>query len=187
MECNFYLLRRRINMSNTSLYNVGDKVIVREDLEIWKTYDGGCTFVKRMDKFRGKIVTIKSKSKNDKGYDRFEITSKDGKELYWSSSMFLPVKEDTDNLGVDKYEDKKTIEDLMADKEFLETILRSISGRRELVILEKVELDKKIREMMDERAKLNRYITDLANAHNRTNIYLKELENEVKDLENKEK
>lgn len=38
-------------------YNEGDKVKIKEDLELHKTYDG-IVFIKEMAKLKGKIVTI---------------------------------------------------------------------------------------------------------------------------------
>ena len=82
-------------------FNVGDKVRVREDLMISKSYDGGWIFVERMAKYRGEVVTIRNVSV--RGY-RIE---EDGGDCGWGEDMFEPdiVKGDTKK--------KKTFKDLL--------------------------------------------------------------------------
>lgn len=41
-----------------SKFKVGDKVRVRKDLEVGRKYNGGCSFVSLMVRYKGKIVTI---------------------------------------------------------------------------------------------------------------------------------
>lgn len=65
-------------------YKVGDKVRVRSDLRVGKSY-GEHVFVHDMFKFRGKIVTIESVWK--KGY-RIEEDA-----YWWTDEMLEPVEE----------------------------------------------------------------------------------------------
>ena len=62
-----------------TLHHVGDKVKIREDLEIDECYEG-CDFVDDMEDFKGKIVTI-SKAYVDEydGEDNYHIKEDDGK------------------------------------------------------------------------------------------------------------
>lgn len=65
-------------------YKVGDKVKVRSDLRVGKSY-GEHAFVHDMSKFRGKIVTIESVWKQ--GY-RIEEDA-----YWWTDEMLEPVEE----------------------------------------------------------------------------------------------
>lgn len=68
-------------------YKVGDKVRVRSDLEESETY--GCqSFVKQMEKYKGKLVTI---SEEHQGFCYIE-EDKD-ENWCWTDEMFEPVEE----------------------------------------------------------------------------------------------
>ena len=71
-------------------YKVGDKVKVREDLKIGKTYNGQ-TFVPQMKKYKGQIVTIKIV---DNGGHYIE---EDGQDWYWTDEMLEDVEEEKYN------------------------------------------------------------------------------------------
>lgn len=64
-------------------YKVGDKVRVREDLSIDKTYDG-CWVTSSMTVFLGKTVTIRRVREN---INRYEIEEDYG-EWNWTDEMF---------------------------------------------------------------------------------------------------
>lgn len=66
-------------------YQVGDKVLVRSDLEEDKTY-GNEIVMSDMLSFRGKIVTIKHIDHSD--YYQIE---EDPDQWYWTDEMFLPI------------------------------------------------------------------------------------------------
>lgn len=68
-------------------YKVGDKVKVREDLEIGKSYDKK-TFVEKMKKYKGQIVTIKVVYD-----DRYRI-EEDNQDWYWTDEMLEGVEEE---------------------------------------------------------------------------------------------
>lgn len=68
-------------------YKVGDKVEVREDLEIGKTY-GKLTFSVQMREYKGQIVTIETA--DDDGYQIEE----DELNWYWTDEMLEDVKEE---------------------------------------------------------------------------------------------
>lgn len=69
-------------------YKVGDKVRVRSDLEESETY--GCqAFVKQMEKYKGKLVTI---SEEHQGFCYIE-EDKD-ENWCWTDEMFEPVEEE---------------------------------------------------------------------------------------------
>lgn len=69
-------------------YKVGDKVRVRSDLEESETY--GCqSFVKQMEKYKGKLVTI---SEEHQGFCYIE-EDKD-ENWCWTDEMFEPVEEE---------------------------------------------------------------------------------------------
>lgn len=68
-------------------YKVGDKVRVRSDLEESETY-GDQTFVKPMEKYKGKLVTISEE------HPRFYYIKEDKDENWcWTDEMFEPVEE----------------------------------------------------------------------------------------------
>ena len=68
-------------------YKVGDKVKVREDLEMGKTY-GELTFSTQMREYKGQIVTIETA--DDDGYQIEE----DELNWYWTDEMLEDVKEE---------------------------------------------------------------------------------------------
>ncbi len=67
-------------------YKVGDKVRVREDLHVHKTY-GRSNFVDGMDKYRGKTVTIFASWEDLKGY----AIEEDGHAWIWADEMLEPA------------------------------------------------------------------------------------------------
>ena len=68
-------------------YKVGDKVRIRSDLEESETY-GDQTFVKQMEKYKGKLVTISEE------HPRFYYIKEDKDENWcWTDEMFEPVEE----------------------------------------------------------------------------------------------
>lgn len=73
-------------------YKVGDKVKVREDLEIGETY-GGLTFSVQMREYRGQIVTIKTADD-----DSYQI-EEDELNWYWTDEMLEDVKNDNKSIG----------------------------------------------------------------------------------------
>lgn len=90
-----------------TLHHVGDKVKIREDLEIDECYEG-CDFVDDMEEFKGKIVTI-SKAYVDEydGEDNYHIKEDDGK-FYWTNDMFEVVNDDDYYIEDDKEEEETT-------------------------------------------------------------------------------
>lgn len=82
-------------------FKVGDKVRVREDLMISKSYDGGWIFVERMAKYRGEVVTI-SRVRGS-GYHIEE----DGGDCGWGEDMFEP------DIAKDNEKKKKTFKGLL--------------------------------------------------------------------------
>ena len=69
-------------------YKVGDKVRVRSDLEESETY-GGQTFVKQMEKYKGKLVTILEER------PRFYYIKEDKDENWcWTDEMFEGLAEE---------------------------------------------------------------------------------------------
>lgn len=70
-------------------YKAGDRVKVRKDLKTGKIY-GVVDFVKEMEKFRGKNVTIKKAFEGYGGGDRYQIQEDNGKWT-WSNNMFEPI------------------------------------------------------------------------------------------------
>ena len=72
-------------------YKVGDKVRVRSDLEESETY-GDQTFVKQMEKYKGKLVTISETISEE--HPRFYYIKEDKDENWcWTDEMFEPVEE----------------------------------------------------------------------------------------------
>lgn len=70
-----------------SKYKVGDKVKVREDLEIWKIY-GSDVFIDDMAELKGKEVTIKSVCNHSDEYRIEEMN------FTWTSDMFEGLVEE---------------------------------------------------------------------------------------------
>ena len=69
-------------------FKVGDKVRVREDLEVDEDY-GSFSFVKTMEERLGKVVTIFGINPHAEAYDIAE----DGAEAYWTDEMLEPVED----------------------------------------------------------------------------------------------
>ena len=70
-------------------YKIGDKVKVREDLVVHKSY-GIDTFVEDMEKFKGKVVTISDIFSETDGEYHIE---EDKEDYYWTDEMFETVAE----------------------------------------------------------------------------------------------
>ena len=68
-------------------YKIGDKVKIREDLEVGKGYND-CTFIKDMEQYKGKIATIYY-CYNDDSYD----IDLDGGAWFWTDGMLEDVIE----------------------------------------------------------------------------------------------
>lgn len=68
-------------------YKIGDKVKVRNDLKVLKRY-GDHTFVKRMEKYKGKLVTI-----SDELPGFYHIKEDKNENWNWAEQMFEPVVE----------------------------------------------------------------------------------------------
>ena len=68
-------------------YKVGDKVKVREDLKIGKSYNEKI-FVDDMEKYKGQIVTIKVV-----GDDNYRI-EEDNQDWYWTDEMLEDIEEE---------------------------------------------------------------------------------------------
>ena len=68
-------------------YKVGDKVKVREDLKIGKSYNKK-TFVDSMEKYKGQIVTIKVV-----GDDNYKI-EEGNQDWYWTDEMLEDIEEE---------------------------------------------------------------------------------------------
>lgn len=89
-------------------YKVGDKVKVREDLEIGKTY-GKLTFSVQMREYKGQIVTIETA--DDDGYQIEE----DELNWYWTDEMLEDVKEELlkeADYGIEAINEQNRIEKL---------------------------------------------------------------------------
>jgi hypothetical protein len=67
------------------MYKVGDKVKIREDLEVDKEYNG-LSFVKDMEKYKGKIATITEIPLVQHSY-KIDI---DNSAWYWIDDMLKP-------------------------------------------------------------------------------------------------
>ena len=68
-------------------YKVGDKVKVREDLKIGKSYNEKI-FVDDMEKYKGQIVTMKVV-----GDDNYRI-EEDNQDWYWTDEMLEDIEEE---------------------------------------------------------------------------------------------
>ena len=63
-------------------YKVGDKVRIRKNLKVDKSY-GGATFVDKMEKHSGRTMTVDSITFNNK-----YLLKEDGDKWYWTDEMF---------------------------------------------------------------------------------------------------
>lgn len=97
-----------------TLYHVGDKVKIREDLEIDECYEE-CCFVDDMEEFKGEIVTISEAyvGKYD-GKDKYHIKEDDG-EFCWTNDMFEVVNDD-DYIEDDEEEKERVPKYKIGDK-----------------------------------------------------------------------
>lgn len=75
-----------------SKFNVGDKVIIRKDLKVGKSYNGDI-FTSRMERYKGKEATviIASREKNPSTY-KLDI---DDEFYFWTDDMLIPINEIT--------------------------------------------------------------------------------------------
>lgn len=64
------------------MYKIGDKVKIRTDLEIYKSYSNGYSFIPEMDTYRGKIATITNISPNS------YLIDLDNEAWAWVDDMF---------------------------------------------------------------------------------------------------
>jgi hypothetical protein len=97
------------------MFKIGDKVIIREDLEAGKVY-GGVSFISRMREFLGKEATITGIC-----YAGGFLLDIDDEVFSWSAEMFEPKTDSgSEVLGLSKpvieYEDK-----LEAEADYYET------------------------------------------------------------------
>ena len=69
----------------------GDKVKVRNNLEVWKLYND-IPFIPQMQELKGKQVTISKVEVNDY-FERCYLIKEDNEMAYWSEEMFEPIKE----------------------------------------------------------------------------------------------
>lgn len=77
-------------------YKIGDKVRVREDLVVNKSY-GIDTFVDNMEKLKGKVVTISDITSRTKG----EYHIKEDREKYfWTAEMLEPAEKEVAGVPV---------------------------------------------------------------------------------------
>lgn len=87
------------------MYKVGDKVKIREDLEVFKKYNE-LFFVKEMEEYKGKIATITRVSPIQRSYD---IDIDDG-DWSWTDDMLKACINDNIVLTVEDLLNKTDIE-----------------------------------------------------------------------------
>lgn len=79
-------------------YNVGDKVLIRDDLVVDEEYDG-CLFVLSMERYMGKqakIIKMRTLT-TDPPTIRYRLDI-DGEMWSWSDPMLLPCRKQFNNL-----------------------------------------------------------------------------------------
>lgn len=122
-------------------FKVGDKVRIKEDLKVGCAYNGSCSFVLKMEKYKGKTAVIKKVYipvylnyivKDDNNY-RYELDIDYG-YWCWSSSM------------LEKVEDKKHFKSLPRD--FTGTIDVEKGFITNIVEREILDLDKEEKEYL---------------------------------------
>lgn len=69
-------------------YKVGDKVRVRKDLVVDRTYDNDCFFIDEMKEYRGRAATIMRVTHAN--HYKLDI---DNKRNFWTNGMLEPIKE----------------------------------------------------------------------------------------------
>lgn len=84
-------------------YKVGDKVLIRDDLVVYKEYDGVC-FVDSMNDYRGKIMTI---SKVDTFFTSYIYKMKEDKSC-WTFSNGMIVGKAGEKMDTFTKDDLKT-------------------------------------------------------------------------------
>ena len=94
-------------------YNVGDKVIIRRDLEIGERY-GSKVFTKNMEQFKGKLVTIKGIGYIDKTY----YIKEDDMNFFWTDEMIKCKVYDNIDEFWDDFKNKKVGIKFNSDIEF---------------------------------------------------------------------
>ena len=109
-------------------YKVGDKVKVREDLEVDKKY-GTEEFVEEMEEYRGKIVTIDTVNKDD------YYIEEDKQTWAWTEEMLEDVKNDNKSIG-------QIIDECLKNPEMILKQANIIATKAKEV-LEKVERENK--------------------------------------------
>ena len=109
-------------------YKVGDKVKVREDLEVDKKY-GTEEFVEEMEEYRGKIVTIDTVNKDD------YYIEEDKQTWAWTEEMLEDVKNDNKSIG-------QIIDDILSNPEMILKQANRIATKAKEA-LEKIERENK--------------------------------------------
>lgn len=76
-------------------FKVGDKVRVREDLEVDKKY-GNKDFIDLMEQYKGKIVTIASIESN------YYVIEEDNGTWAWTDEMLEPIEKESKNMNIEE-------------------------------------------------------------------------------------
>ena len=147
-----------------SKFNVGDKVVVREDLEIGKRYDL-CRFVNSMARYKGKEVVITHIWIESGGKIRYNINDDNG-VFIWSGKMFR----------VDKKENNEAEAFLdLCSKEVIETMYAALKNSCNEKQIERGKLLTKIDCLITKDNKMEKEIKKLEEAKKILNKRLEEL------------
>ena len=143
-------------------FKVGDKVRIKEDLNVGCAYNDGCCFNSKMEKYKGKDAVIKSYripiyfngnvEIENANKCRYKLDIDDG-EWYWSSSMLEKVEDKKhfkslprDFTGTVKIEngfiakivkEKKEILD-KAEKEYLSSVIKPFKEKVTGIVVKEI-------------------------------------------------
>lgn len=111
------------------MFNVGDKVRIREGLQLDKFY-GDCMYVRDMVQYEGKVATVTEVFDYKTDYPNYSLDIDKGK-WFWDSEMLIPTEEDKSynkdgRMGMISYKSKTFSEEVV--KEMLSQPVRVTLG-----------------------------------------------------------
>lgn len=84
----FIVAVTKVNLAAKDTFNVGDKVIIRNDLIVGKPYNTGCLFISQMQDYYDKLATITDCHPTISG-TRYQLDIDRGR-FTWTQDMLLP-------------------------------------------------------------------------------------------------
>lgn len=122
-----------------SVFNVGDKVVIRNDLIVGKPYDTGCLFTTQMQDYCNKLATIINCYYPMLGGIRYHLDIDRGK-FAWSSDMLLLYSENSQTINQTTNQTTNQNENQLQRKEACISRGDQYTGRRVLYTRRKAKI-----------------------------------------------